>query len=104
MLMVIDEFTRRLLAIVVERKLQSDHVLHYLVDLFVRYAPSDISARTMALVFTAIAVRTWLGPIGVKTQFMQAGSPWENGYNEIFNGKLRDELLNTEIFYTLKEA
>ena len=49
-------------------------------------------------------VREWLGPVGVKTLYIEPGSPWENGYNESFNGKLRDELLNGEIFYTLKEA
>ena len=51
-----------------------------------------------------MAVRDWLSRIGVKTLYIEPGSPWENGYNESFNGKLRDELLNTEIFYTLKEA
>ena len=54
--------------------------------------------------FTAQAVRDWLGRIGVKTLYIEPGSPWENGYNESFNSKLRDELLNMEIFYTLKEA
>jgi putative transposase len=54
--------------------------------------------------FTAKAVREWLSRIGVKTLYIEPGSPWENGYNESFNGKLRDELLNGEIFYTLKEA
>ena len=54
--------------------------------------------------FTAKAVRDWLARIGVKTLFIEPGSPWENGYNESFNGKLRDELLNGEVFYTLKEA
>ena len=54
--------------------------------------------------FTAKAVRAWLGRIGVKTLYIEPGSPWENGYNESFNGKLRDELLNGEIFYSLKEA
>ena len=49
-------------------------------------------------------MRDWLGRIGVKTLFIAPGSPWENGYNESFNGKLRDELLNVEIFYTLEEA
>jgi len=49
-------------------------------------------------------VREWLGRIGVKTLYIAPGSPWENGYNESFNGKLGDEILNTEIFYTLKEA
>jgi transposase InsO family protein len=54
--------------------------------------------------FTAEAVRDWLGRIGVKTLFIQPGSPWENGYVESFNGKLRDVVLNREIFYTLTEA
>ena len=49
-------------------------------------------------------LREWLGRIGVKTLYIQPGSPWENGYNESFNGKLRDELLDREIFYTLQEA
>lgn len=54
--------------------------------------------------FTANVVREWLGRIGVKTLYIEPGSPWENGYNESFNGKLRDELLNGEIFYTMREA
>lgn len=51
--------------------------------------------------FTAKAVRGWLERIGVKTAFIEPGSPWGNGYNESFNGKLRDELLNGEIFYNI---
>ena len=54
--------------------------------------------------FTAIAVREWLEKVKVQTLYITPGSPWENGYNESFNGKLRDELLNGEIFYTIKEA
>ncbi len=54
--------------------------------------------------FTARAVREWLAGLGVRTLFIEPGSPWENGFNERFNGSLRDELLNGEIFYTLKEA
>ena len=54
--------------------------------------------------FTASVVREWLPNVGVKTLFIEPGSPWENGYNESFNGKLRDELLNGGIFYSLKEA
>ena len=50
------------------------------------------------------AVRSWLGRAGAKTLFIMPGSPWENGYIESFNGKLRDELLNREVFYTLKEV
>ena len=54
--------------------------------------------------FTAEAVRDWLGRLGVGALFIEPGSPWENGYAESFNGKLRDELLDREIFYTLKKA
>jgi len=54
--------------------------------------------------FTAKAIRKWLNSLGVKTLFIEPGSPWENGYIESFNGKLRDEMLNREIFTTLTEA
>ena len=104
MLTVIDEFTRRCLAIVVDRRLNSDNVLHCLTELFVRHGPPDHIRSDNGSEFTAKAVRGWLGRIGVETLFIEPGSPWENGYNESFNSKLRDELLNTEIFYTLKEA
>tara|TARA_R110001606_G_scaffold11670_3_gene50491 strand:- start:18107 stop:18979 length:873 start_codon:yes stop_codon:yes gene_type:complete len=104
MLTVIDEFTRESLAIVVNRKLKSDDVLHCLADLFVKRGPPEHIRSDNGAEFTANAVREWLGRIGVKTLYIEPGSPWENGYNESFNGKLRDEILNTEIFYTLKEA
>jgi putative transposase len=104
MLTVIDEFTRRCLAIVVERGLKSDNVLYCLAELFIKYGTPDHIRSDNGSEFTANAVREWLGRVGVKTLFIAPGSPWENGYNESFNGKLRDELLNTEIFYTLKEA
>jgi transposase InsO family protein len=54
--------------------------------------------------FAAKAVRQWLKNLGVKTLYIQPGSPWENGYNDSFNGKLRDEVLNGEVFYTIKDA
>jgi transposase InsO family protein len=104
MLTVIDEYTRQCLAIPVARRLRSDDVLHCLTELFTRYGPPDHIRSDNGSEFTAKAVREWLSKIGVKTLFIGPGSPWENGYNESFNGKLRDELLNTEIFYTLKEA
>ncbi len=104
MLTVIDEFTRESLAIEVGRRLRSDDVLHLLADLFVWHGPPDHIRSDNGSEFTAKAVRGWLGKVGVKTLFIEPGSPWENGYNESFNGKLRDELLNGEIFYTLKEA
>ena len=104
MLTVIDEYTRECLAILVARRLRSDDVLHLLADLFAEREPPDHIRSDNGSEFTAHAVRTWLGRIGVKTLFIAPGSPWENGFNESFNGKLRDELLNGEIFYTLKEA
>jgi len=104
MLTVIDEFTRRCLAIVVERRLRSDDVLHCLTELFIDHGPPDHIRSDNGSEFTAKAVRSWLARIGVKTLFIEPGSPWENGYNESFNSKLRDELLNGEIFYTLPEA
>jgi len=104
MLTVIDEFTRECLAIEVARSLRHDDVLHVLAELFTRYGPPDHIRSDNGSEFTAIAVREWLPRVGVKTLFIEPGSPWENGYNESFNGKLRDELLNGEIFYTLQEA
>ena len=104
MLTVIDEFSRTCLAIVVARKLNSGSVLACLADLFVEHGPPDYIRSDNGSEFTAQAIRDWLARLGVKTLFIEPGSPWENGYNESFNGKLRDELLNSEIFYSLKEA
>lgn len=104
MLTVIDEYSRRCLAVKVDRKLNSESVLECLAELFVRHGPPDHIRSDNGSEFTAIAVRDWLDRVGVKTLFIEPGSPWENGYNESFNSKLRDELLNREIFYTLREA
>ena len=104
MLTVIDEYSRECMAIEVSRKLCSDDVLECLKDLFAHRGPPDHIRSDNGPEFTAKAVRRWLPRVGVKTLFIEPGSPWENGYNESFNGKLRDELLNGEIFYTLKEA
>ena len=104
MLTIIDEFSRRCLAIVVARRLNSDDVLAALTDLFVAYGLPDFIRSDNGGEFTATAVRDWLKKLGVKTLYIEPGSPWENGYNESFNGKLRDELLNGEIFYSLAEA
>ena len=104
LLTMVDEYTRECLAIDVARRLNSENVLERLAELFVsRGVPEHIRSDN-GPEFTAQAVREWLGRIGVKTLFIEPGSPWENGYVESFNGKLRDELLNGEIFYTLKEA
>jgi len=104
MLTVIDEFTRECLAIVVGRRINSHDVLYILADLFIRRGiPAHIRSDN-GPEFCAKAVREWLMRLGVGTLFIEPGSPWENGYIESFIGKLRDELLNREIFYTLKEA
>ena len=104
MLTLVDEFTRECLAIDVARRLTSDDVLERLAWLMAtRGVPGHIRSDN-GPEFTAKEVRRWLGRIGVTTLFIEPGSPWENGYVESFNGKLRDELLNGEIFYTLKEA
>ena len=104
MLTLIDEFTRECLAIDVARRLTSEDVLERLSDLFIqRGTPDDIRSDN-GPEFTAHRVRDWLENVGVKTLFIEPGSPWENGFIESFNGKFRDELLNTEIFDTLLEA
>jgi transposase InsO family protein len=104
MLTVIDEYSRECLAIVVGRQLGSDDVLFCLTELFIRQGIPENIRSDNGSEFTAKAVRDWLSRVGVQTLYIEPGSPWENGYNESFNGKLRDELLNREIFYTLKEA
>ena len=104
MLTIIDEFTRECLAIDVARRLTSDDVLHRLAELFVERGPPGFIRSDNGPEFAATAVREWLAQVGVKTLFIEPGSPWENGCNETFNGKLRDELLAREIFYTLPEA
>ena len=92
------------MAIKVARKIRAHDVLEVLADLFVRHGPPEYLRSDNGPEFTAKLVRQWLGRVGVETLFIEPGSPWENGYNESFNGKLRDELLNGEIFYSLAEA
>ena len=104
MLTVIDEFSRKSLAIITERRLNSRVVLDTLADLFLLHGPPEHIRSDNGPEFIAIALREWLAWVGVQTLYIEPGSPWENGYNESFNSKLRDELLNGEIFYTLKEA
>ena len=104
MLCIIDEFTREALAIRVARRLNSTDVIEALCDLFiVRGIPAHIRSDN-GPEFIAAALREWIAAVGAKTAYIEPGSPWENGYVESFNGTLRDELLNGEIFYTLAEA
>ena len=104
MLSVIDEHSRECLALPVARQLKSDDVLATLTELFIQHGPPEHIRSDNGSEFTAAIVREWLGRISVKTLFIEPGSPWENGYCESFNSKLRDELLNSEIFYSLREA
>ena len=104
MLTVVDEYTRECLAIEVARRLRSQDVLAVLADLCVRRGPPAYIRSDNGPEFTARAVRRWLGRIDVQTLFIEPGSPWENGYIESFNGRLRDEFLNGERFDTLLEA
>jgi putative transposase len=104
MLNVIDEFTHECLAIRVGRKLKSMDVIDVLSDLFIlRGVPGHIRSDN-GPEFVAKAVRAWITGVGAKTAYIEPGSPWENGYVESFNARLRDELLDGEIFYSLREA
>jgi transposase InsO family protein len=104
MLTLIDEYTRESLAIRVDRALKTYDVIEQLAELFVQRGTPDYIRSDNGSEFTANEIRGWLTRLGVKTLFIEPGSPWENGYIESFNGKLRDELLNGEIFDTVIEA
>ena len=101
---VIDEFSRKCLAIRAARHMRSDDVIHLFTELFALNGIPEHMRSDNGPEMTATAVREWLTSLGAQPLFIQPGSPWENGYNESFNGKLRDELLNGEIFYSLKEV
>ena len=104
MLNVIDEFTHECLAIRVERSLKSADVIDVLSDLFIlRGVPGHVRSDN-GPEFVAKAVQEWIGAVGAKTAYIMPGSPWENGFIESFNARLRDELLDGEIFYSLAEA
>ena len=104
MLNVLDEFTHECLSIRVARKLKAIDVIDVLSDLFIlRSVPAHIRSDN-GPEFVAKAVQEWIAAVGAKTAYIERGSPWENGYIESFNARLRDELLNGEIFYTLREA
>jgi transposase InsO family protein len=105
MLCVVDEFTHECLAIRVKRKLNNADVIETLADIILsRRALPEFMRSDNGPEFIAKALRKWIGEIGVKTAYIEKGSPWENGFVESFNARLRDELLNGEIFYTLQEA
>jgi len=104
MLNIIDEFTHECLAIRIDRRLKAIDVIDMLSDLFIlRGVPEHIRSDN-GPEFVAKAVQEWIGAVGAKTAYIAPGSPWENGFIESFNARLRDELLDGEIFYTLAEA
>lgn len=101
---ILDEYTRECLASVVARRIRSQDVLVILAELFVRRGiPTHIRSDNGSE-FIARKLRQWLTARQVAPLYIEPGSPWENGYCESFNGKMRDQLLNGELFYTLKEA
>lgn len=103
-LTIIDEYTRECLAILTQRRITSGDVIDQLFYLFIFRGTPEYIRSDNGPEFTAKAVRRWLNDLGVNALFIEPGSPWENGYIESFNGKLRDELLDREIFTTLTEA
>jgi putative transposase len=103
-LTILDEYTRECLSITVARRITAQDVIDQLGELFLEKGIPEYIRSDNGPEFTARAIRQWLRDLGVKTLYIEPGSPWENGYIESFNGKLRDELLNGEIFTTLFEA
>ncbi len=103
-LTIIDEFRHECLTIDVARHITNDDVIGRLTQLFTLHGPPAYLRSDNGPEFTARAVRQWLERVGVQTLYIAPGSPWENGYIESFNGRLRDELLNGEIFDTVLEA
>jgi putative transposase len=104
MLTLVDEFSRECLTIEVSRRLRSMDVLETLSEQFLIHGAPEYIRSDNGSEFTAELIREWLARLEVQTLYIEPGSPWENGYIESFNGKLRDEFLNGEIFYTLQEA
>ena len=103
-LTLIDEYTRECLAIHVARRIRASDVIDILADVMqVRGVPTHLRSDNGPEMIARV-LRRWLGQLGTQPVYISPGSPWENGYCESFNGRLRDELLNGEIFYTLREA
>jgi putative transposase len=104
LLTLIDEYTRECLAIRVARRLSSQEVIDTLAEVMMDRGIPEYLRSDNGPEFVARELRHWLAKLGTGTLYIEPGSPWENGYCESFNGKLRDECLNGEIFYSLKEA
>jgi transposase InsO family protein len=103
-LVLIDEYTRTCLALHVARQIRSNDVIDVLADVMVEHGVPAYLRSDNGPEMIATNLRRWLAAVGSQTLYIEPGSPWENGYCESFNGKFRDELLNGEIFYTLREA
>ncbi len=101
---IIDEYTKECLASFVARRIRSQDVIFILADLFIEHGTPEHIRSDNGPEFIAKHLVQWLKDLGVKTLFIEPGSPWENGYVESFNGKMRFQLLDGEIFYTLLEA
>jgi putative transposase len=103
-LCVLDEYTRRCLALEVERGMTSRHVIGVLARLMEEHGPPEHIRSDNGPEFIAEALKAWLAERGTGTLYIEPGAPWENAYIESFNGKLEDELLAAELFTSLKEA
>ncbi|XHY17113.1 IS3 family transposase ISPye6 (plasmid) [Pseudoseohaeicola sp. NH-UV-7] len=102
---ILDEFSRECLTIRLKRRLNSTDVIDVLTDLFILRGPPAFVRSDNGPEFVAKDVRAWIEAVCAKTAFIERGSPWENGYVESFNApRFRDELLNRELFYSLREA
>ncbi len=101
---IIDEYTKEALVIRVDRKFNSTDVLDALTDLFILSEPPEYIRSDNVPKFIAQRVRDRIAAVGAKTAYIEPGSPWENGYCESFNARFRDELLNGEILYSLRET
>jgi transposase InsO family protein len=104
MLNIVDEYSRECLRIHIDRQVKAADVIWELSELFVERGVPEYLRSDNGSEFTSAYVRDWLRRVGARTLFIEPGSPWENGYIESFNGKLRDELLNGELFDTVREA
>ena len=101
---LIDEYTRECLAIHVGRRINSNHVIEVLAEAMIDHGIPEHIRSDNGPEFVAKELRKWLAATGSKTLYIEPGSPWENGYCESFNSKMRDEFLNGEIFYSLREV
>lgn len=101
---LIDEHTRECLSIHVGRRINSNQLIDVLAEAMIEHGIPDYIRSDNGPEFVAKDLRKWLAKTGAKTLYIEPGSPWENGYCETFNSKMRDEFLNGEIFYSMKEV